>query len=199
MVREEALSQVAVGKVQFQPLEPCGQCATCGGHKVGLHAGNVLQCHGLGYPGQTAAVSNGGRCYRLPGTRVVLGNVVIAFPGALGAGLAACVGDLDAGHGASGLDAGGDAAHAFDVLVVPKACAGRGDAAFGRYARGLDDHQACAAASETGVMRLVPFIGEAVHRAVLAHRRDRDTVAQGDAFELERCEQGRHAACFLVG
>src|SRR3989344_2162907 len=66
-------------------------------------------------------------------------------------------------------------------------------------ARALGDPRAGAAASETGVMRLVPFIGEAVHRAVLAHRRDRDAVAQGDAFELERCEQGRHAACFLVG
>jgi hypothetical protein len=111
--------------------------------------------------------------------------MVVAFPGTVGAGLAAGVADLDAGHGTGGLDGLHDRHEGLRQLVRPDAGAARRDAAFGRHGGGFHDHQAGAAAGDAGVVRQMPFVGLAVHRHVLAHGRDGDAVAQGQVLELE--------------
>ena len=191
--REKALRQIAVGKVQLQPFKAGSKGAAGCRDKVGLHAGDVRKRHGAGHARQTAAKGDGRWRNRLPAAGIAFGNMVVAFPGVVGAGLAPCMADLDAGHGACGLDAGGNARHAVDLGVVPQAGAIGRDAALGRHARGFDDHQPRAAARHGGVVNLVPVIGETVHGAVLAHRRNGDAVAQGQAFESERGKECRHA------
>ncbi len=108
--------------------------------------------------------------------------MVVAFPGEVGAGFAAGMGDLDAGHAAGRLDRGDGGAEGLGLGIVPEAEAARGDAPFRRDARRLDDQQAGAAARQGGEMHLVPVVQNAVLGGVLAHRRDRDAVAQRDVL-----------------
>ncbi|MNY01323.1 hypothetical protein D3C86_1338510 [compost metagenome] len=189
VAREEALGEIPVGEVQLQPLEAGFQRALGGGHEVSLHTGDVVQRHRLRHLGQMGAERHGGRGDGRPAARIVLGDMVVAFPGPVGAGLAAGVGDLDAGHGTAGLDGGGDARHAGHLLIVPETGAARGDTAFRRHRRGLDDHQARTAARQPGVVRQMPVVGDTVDGAVLAHRRNGDAVAQRDVFQRKRGEQ----------
>ncbi|MNZ87031.1 hypothetical protein D3C78_1058780 [compost metagenome] len=191
--REEALRQVAVGEVQLQPLEAGRQGAAGGGDEVGLHAGDVALAHGLRHLGQVGAEGDGRRGDGLPAARVAFRDMVVALPRPVGAGLAPGVGDLDARHGAGGLDGAGDRGEGRGLLVAPQPGAGRGDAPFGGDGGGLDDHQAGAATGDAGVVVQVPVVDQAVGGAVLAHRRHGDAVAQGDVLELERGEQCGHA------
>ena len=76
-----------------------------------------------------------------------------------------------------------------DVLVLPDAQVGGGDAALGDDGGGLDEHEAGAALSAAAEVDQVPVVGEAVVRRVLAHGRDADAVGEGDGAELEGREE----------
>ena len=179
-----------MGKVQLQPLEASGQRAAGSGHKVGLHTFDIGQGHLAGHAAQVAAKGDGRRRNGLPGAWVALGDMVVALPRAVGAGLAACVCNLDAGHSACGLDAGGNAGQSWHMGVIPQAQARGADAAIGRDAGGFDNHQASAASGDRWVVHLVPVIRKAIGGAVLAHRGHGNAVAQGDVFEGKGGKQG---------
>ncbi|MCY1530128.1 hypothetical protein D9M68_653040 [compost metagenome] len=179
--------------MQFEPFKAGIERTAGGGGEIALHACNVVERHRPGHLGQVRAERHRRRRQRLPAARIVQADMVVALPRPVGAGLAAGVGDLDAGHRAAGLDRRGNARHAGLLRVAPQSGAARGDAAFGRHGSRFDDHQAGTATGQAGVMRLVPVIDHAVDGAVLAHRRDRDAVAQRDIFQFKRGKQGRHA------
>ena len=171
-----------MGEMQLQPFEADIARAFDGGDEVALHAGDVFLGHGFRHARHAGAEGDCGRGDGGPSARIGLGDVVVALPGEVGAGFAAGMGDLDAGHAAGGLDRGDGGAEGIGLGVVPEAEAARGDAAFGGDARRLDDQQAGAAAREGGEVNLVPVIQDAVLGHVLAHRRDRDAVAERDVF-----------------
>ena len=129
--RKEALRQVPMGEMQLQPLKASIEGPPGRPHEVGLHAGDVVQRHGLGHTWQPLAISERRRSDRRPGTWVALGNVVIPLPRRVGTGLAARVCDLYAWHRASSPDGRSDFGQAGHVGVVPQAQAGRGDAPLG--------------------------------------------------------------------
>ena len=181
-----------MGEMQFQPLEARFTGAPGGRDEVGANPGDVAQGHFSGHARQAGAEGNSRRRDRLPAAGIALGDVVVALPGLVGAGLSSGVTDLDARHRAGRLDRGRDARHALGLAIVPQARAAGRDAAFRRHAGGFTDHQAGAAARKGGVVRPVPAVGESVLGAVLVHGRNRDAVAQGDALQFERVEQCGH-------
>src|SRR3546814_14725752 len=67
------------------------------GHVVLLDTADILLGHGPWAARQVGAERDRGGGNRLPAARVAFGNVIVAFPGAVGARLAAGVGDLAAG------------------------------------------------------------------------------------------------------
>ncbi|MNT58383.1 hypothetical protein D3C72_1958120 [compost metagenome] len=123
--------------------------------------------------------------------------MVVAFPWTVGAGLAARVGDLDAGHGAGCLDGFDDGHEGLRQVIVPDARAAGRDAAFGRHGRRFDDHQSRAATGHARVVRQMPVVGLAIDGHVLAHGRHGDAVAQGDAFEGIGLEEGGHGGLYV--
>ncbi|GEM_PF-3077479 len=197
--REEALRQVAMREVQFQPLETSGQRTLCRCHEIGLDAGDVVQVHGPRNLWQACAKCDRRGTDRRPPATVTVGNVVVTLPWLVGAGLAARMADLDAGHGASRADGCRDACHAFDLAVFPQTGASRRDAAFGRDTGGLDDHQARAATGHARVMSEVPFVHITLMGLVLAHGRNPDAVAQGDALQFEGRKKCGHCESLWFG
>src|SRR5690606_3140004 len=124
----------------------------------------------------------------LPAARVILGDVIVPFPGAVGIGLAAGMGDLDAGYGAvllDGLDCGDEG---LGQVVIPDPGAGGGNAPLGCHRSGLDDHQAGATAGLAGIVLVMPIVDPAVDGRVLTHGGYGNPVAQGDVLETERLE-----------
>ena len=96
---------------------------------------------------------------------------------------------LDAEFG--GPDAAAEIDHAPQrrfAFVGIKPQATMGDPAMALDMGRLDDEQAGPRVRQHAKVGQVPVGGAAVDRAVLAHRRNRDTVVQGEPGELERRE-----------
>jgi hypothetical protein len=102
------------------------------------------------------------------------------------------MGQLDAGGGALGVQEIDDAGEGGDMLVLPQAQIGIGNAALGGNAGGFEDHQAKAANGKAPEMDQMPVIGEAVLRRILAHGGDDRAVAQGQAAQGGRGKQLGH-------
>lgn len=188
-----------MGEMQFEPFETGGAGAAGGGGEITLNAGNIGLRHFTRYAGQHPAKGDGRGRDGFPIARIFGRDMIIAIPWAVGIGLAPGMGDLDAGHGACGLDGGGDPGKARDVIVAPQAKAIGADAAIGRNTGGLDNHQTRTAARKAGIMGKMPIRHEAVFRAVLAHGRHRDAVAQGNILQAEGGEKCRHGGVPYAG
>ena len=106
-----------------------------------------------------------------------------AFPRDARAAFAAGVRDLDARHGALLSDESRDARQCFDVRVPVDPEIGGRDAPARLDGRGFGEHQARATYRAAAEMHHMPIVGEAIVARVLAHRRDGDAVAQGDAAQ----------------
>ena len=78
------------------------------------------------------------------------------------------------------------------LRVVPEPRVVRGDPSLGGDGGRLGDDHARTAARELGEVHVVPVVRHAVHRRVLAHRRDPQAVARGGAGQLEGAEQQGH-------
>ena len=129
--------------------------------------------------------AGGDRHPGLVGIRRLLevGLVEAAAPGDGGRGLAAGMGELDAGGGAMLVEEFDDAGEGSDLRVLPEAEIAVGNAGFGRDARGFDDDEAETAEGEAAEMDEVPVVGDAVTGHVLAHRRDDGAVAESEGAE----------------
>lgn len=119
--------------------------------------------------------------------------MIVAFPGAIGAGLAPGMTDLDAGDRPGLAHLSDDRRQRLGLRVVPKTEAAGRDPSLRRDAGRLDHDEAGTAPRQPGEMRAMPIIREAVLGGVLAHRRGNDAIAKGDVFQAERVEQTRHS------
>jgi len=192
MLGEEALPQIAVGEVQLDPLE-AGVAGTARSvDEILFDPGNVVQGHFARDFRQVRTKGDGRRGDSVPATGIVGSDVVIAFPRAVGAGLAPGVGNLDTRHRACRLDRLHHRHERLGVGVAPDPGATGGDAPFRCHGGGLHYQQACTATGEAGQVHVVPVVDHAVLSHVLAHRRDGDAVAQSDIFQGVGLEQGRH-------
>src|SRR4051812_4417520 len=113
-----------------------------------------------------------------------------AVPGAFGAGATPGMADLDPACGTVRVIEIDNPAQARHLFVVPDAGAAMGDAALARDAGRLDEAQSDAAGGEACVMLVMPVLDHAVDRRILAHRRQHDAIAQGEAAQGQRREQG---------
>ena len=180
--------------MQFDHVEAQPQAALGGLDEGLLHAlqANGVQRHRRMPPGGRIVGQRRGTVGR-PGEigRVGLGQRTAALPRALGGGLAAGMGELHAE-----LHARHPAAHPVDdrlqrrlVLVAVEAETALRDAALALDMRGFEAEQAGARHGEHAVVHLVPGLGAAVDRRVLAHRRNDDAVGQRNAAELDWGEE----------
>ncbi|KPX27266.1 Urease accessory protein UreD [Pseudomonas syringae pv. delphinii] len=189
---EETLPQITVGKVQLDPLKACITGTTGSIDEVLTNAGDVVQGHGARHFRQVGTERNGGRRNGVPATRIGSDNVIIAFPRTVGAGLAACVGDLDARHATGVLDGFDDRHECLRLLVIPDTGATGGDPAFRCNGGGFNHQQTRTTTRHAGQVNVVPVIDDTVDCRVLAHRWNGDSVAQRDVFQFEGFEQCRH-------
>ncbi len=75
--------------------------------------------------------------------------------------------------------------------VGPQPEVARRDAAFGSDCGRLDEQQACAGQRQMAEMDQVPVASFAIDCGILAHRRDRDPVAQN---QIAKCDSGKQFA-----
>ena len=100
------------------------------------------------------------------------------LPGFTGAGLAARMGKLDAGHRSLARDERKYALERLDMRVTPDAHIFGADPAVGRYRRGFGHHQPGLAYRAATQMDQVPFICQSIAARVLAHGRDRNSIGE---------------------
>ncbi len=177
-----------MSKVQFQPFEAGITSASGCRDEIITHARNVGYGHRRWHFRQVGTEGDRGGRDGLPAARIAVGDMVVTFPRKVGAGLASCVADLDARYGTGCLDGRDDRREGLGLLVGPDAGAARSNAALWGHSRRFDDHQPRATACEAGEVHTVPIVDQTVDSGVLAHRRNRDAVAQRDVFELIGCE-----------
>jgi hypothetical protein len=122
----------------------------------------------------------------------ILGDLAVAGPGTVSAGLASGVRQLDAGDRALLIDEVRGAGEGLEMAVAPNTQVLWGYAALRRDCGCFGEHQAGAADGTAGEMHEVPVVGHALARGILAHRRDADAIAEGDVAQAEFVEQMRH-------
>ncbi|MCY1184246.1 hypothetical protein D9M73_249250 [compost metagenome] len=117
---------------------------------------------------------------------------MFAQPGPIGAGLASGMRELHAGDRALGLDEASDPPQRLDMLVAPDTQVLVGDPPLRAHRRSFDYHQPGAPHRPASRMDQVPVVGHSVFRRVLAHRRDSDSVGQGNLAQGQGLEQLAH-------
>ncbi len=136
--------------------------------------------------GPQVSIGERTRCQRFPRRLASLLHILVvdrslAVPGPSFAGLAAGVGELDAGHGALLADEAGDPGDGLDLGVAPEAQVAVGPPTPGLDGGGLREDQSGAPQRKTPEVDQVPVVRDAVGRDVLAHGRDDDAVRGRDA------------------
>ena len=99
------------------------------------------------------------------------------------------MGQLNAGARTLRVDELGYALELGNVVVLPDAEIGGGDAALGCDCGSLEGDQAGAALSARAEVDEMPIVGEAIVRGVLAHGRDSDAIGEGDGAESKGREK----------
>jgi hypothetical protein len=114
------------------------------------------------------------------------------LPGALHAGLATGVRELNRRVCALPMQEVHDPGERGDVVVLPNTEVVRGDSSFGKDGGGFRENKACTSDGAAAQMDQVPVVGETVAAGVLAHRRDSDAVGQSEIANGERREEIGH-------
>jgi len=195
--RKETLAEIAVREMQLQPFEAGGQRTLCRRNEIAAHAGNFILRHFVRHAREIAA--EGPRRWRnwRPCTRLAFRHVIVAFPRAIGRGLAARMSDLNSRHGVA-LHERGDGRPGLRLRIVPDAGIGGRDAALGRHRARLRDDERSPAHRAGTQMHEVPGVGHALFRRILAHGRNRDAIFERDVLQAELAEQRRHGAASFV-
>ncbi|CAH0310734.1 hypothetical protein SRABI106_04039 [Rahnella aquatilis] len=170
------MRQIAVGKMQLQPFKTGIAGTFRGSDKIGHHTLDIGFGHFFRHFRQVFAECDCGWRNGCPATRIAFSNMIVPFPGQIGAGFTACVTDLDPRYCACGFDGFGNLRQFSSLFIVPDPETSRGDTPFRRNRCRFDNHQARAAACQRGVMHLMPVIRHAISGGILAHRRNGDAV-----------------------
>ena len=181
--REEFVEQVAVGGVDLDEVET-SVVGAMGRSREGVNNGvdaGLIESLGRGVVG---CEPDGTGAEGLPSAFAGV-EQAFASEGRGHGGFAACVGELDSGADALGVDELGDAGEAGNVVVGVDAEVGGGDASFGEDRGCLEHNEGGSALGAGPEMNEVPVIGESVLRGVLAHGRDADAVGEGDGAKLK--------------
>jgi hypothetical protein len=190
------VGEIAVGEVEFQPVESGGERPFGGGDELLANVRDLLDRQGVRDLVQVSAEGDRGRGDRVPASFPGL-DVIVPLPGFVCAGFASGVGDLDSGDGSVGFEEAADFREGFHVCVVVDSAVGRADASFGGDGGGFDHHESRSADGPRSEVDEMPVVGEAVLRGVLAHRRDADAVFDDDVLDLKFFEQLCHSALLL--
>ena len=129
--------------------------------------------------------------------RIARGHMIVAFPGEVGTCLASGVADLNARYGSCSFDRLDHRRKRLGMRIAPQTRAAGSDAPFWRDRSCLGNDQARTATREGGEMDVMPVIGQAVVRRILAHGRDGDAIFELNSLQGERLEQGSHDGFFL--
>src|ERR1043166_6694087 len=78
------------------------------------------------------------------------------------------------------------------MFVFPDAEILRTDAAFGKNGRCFGQHESCPADCATSEMDKMPIVGVTIDARILAHRRDKHTVAELEVTNTERTKTMWH-------
>ncbi|MDR6118392.1 hypothetical protein QE370_001576 [Aeromicrobium sp. SORGH_AS981] len=194
------VQQVAVGGVHLDGVEPGGVGPAGGVGKARRQLADLLdrQRAGRGVPRE----GDGRRRHGLPAA-VLDGHAALAGGGSAGVGergegrrLASRVRELDPDRHALLVHRRDHPCPRLLLDVVPESGVLRADAAFGHHRGGLGEEQPEAARRPRDEVRQVPVGRHAVAREarVLAHRRQPDTVAGGDAAEGDGFEKSTHVS-----
>ena len=151
------------------------------GHLLGVRVGGLV-------------VADGRRTPHVLGPAALLGGshlglAALQVPGRLGAGLAAGVGELDAGLLALRVDVVDDALEGRDLGILPETGVLGRDAAVGENGGGLEDGERDATEGEGAQVNKVPVGHVAVIGGVGAHGRNGEAVLELKVADLERGEE----------
>ncbi len=185
--REELVHEVAVRGVDLEHVES-GVDRAAGGR--GEVVDDLPEARGVERDGRAVTGERlGRRGDRLPAA--LLGGHGAAAGERVGGCLAAGVRELDGRDRAHLVDEVDDRLPRVALRVIPDARVLGRDARLGADPGGLRHHESRAAAGERAEVREVPGARHAVAGvdAVLAHRRDPDAVAGGDAADGDRLEE----------
>ena len=111
------------------------------------------------------------------------------MPRALHAGLAPGVSDLDCRHRTVVFNERNGALQRMGVFRGPNAQVSVRDPALRGYGSRFGEHDSGTTHRELGKVGEMPVIGQPVHGGILAHRRDRQTIADLKLAELEGAEE----------
>ena len=152
---------------------------------LGKSPGDLLDLrnrHPVGSPWKVFPEGLGTRSPWLP-SALLLGDQTVAIPRARSAGFSTGVGKLDSRNGTMRFEKLRDLSKRFNLPILPESGAIRSDPPARLNCRGLGDDKARSANCHAPKMHEMPVICIAVLRTILAHRRDPDSVANGDAAD----------------
>ena len=187
--REKAREQIAVRAMQFENVEAGLGAAARGGAEIRLHPLHVIARH-LARDGAVRQI--GHRRSRHDRPIAMLQRLIDAFPRHPGRALAAGMAELKSGLGRGGVNEIDQAFPGFRLFVVPKTEAPRRDPCVRRHAGHLAEDEPGAAQRAAAQMHQMEIVRHAVDGRIHRHRRDDDTVRQGDAADRVRREHRRH-------
>src|SRR5208337_3652976 len=119
MIGKEALCQIAMRKMQNQPLEPRRDSALGSGDKILTDTGDIRYRHRARYSWEVGSERDGGRPDRFPAARIAFGDMVVALPWAIGACFASGMTDLNAWHRSRSLDSANHWRKGLGLGVIP--------------------------------------------------------------------------------
>jgi hypothetical protein len=180
-----------MGRVDFDDVEPGGKCPAC---RSGEGFRDSDDARGVEFVRLGVMIVEGdGAGSRDVGPAIFAGGEqAVTLPGALHAGLATGVRELNRRVCALPMQEVHDAGERGDVVVLPDAEVVRGDAPFGKDGGGFREDKSCTSDGAAAQMDQMPVVGEAVAAGVLAHRRDSDAVRQSEIAKSYRREEIGH-------
>ena len=188
--RQELVDEIPVRGVDLDEVEPGLDRPARRGSEGFDHLGDLRLGQGTRF-GESVE-GQCGRSHGLP-TAFVDGHAAVAVgpPFGIGRGLAACVGELDAGGSALRVEEVDDRDERVALLVVPQSQVLGRDPCLRGDSGGFDDDGARSPAGHRTVVDGVPRCGNSVEGfdGVLAHGRNPDAVAERESPQGERFEQ----------
>lgn len=184
------MRQIAMGAMELDHLESCGECASRG---VGESVDDVTNSAVIqrSWDGIALAEGDGAGRDGFPSAGVDRDRSSVVFPRNIAACFSARVGDLNTGYSAVLLDEGRYAREHRDVVVLPDSVIAGGDASARLDGGGFHHYESGAAYCAAAQVYQMPVRRESVDAGILAHGRHGDPIAKRDFADGQGSEQMR--------